>query len=364
MSAQCETTALAILSQGDFLTPHLVRALRERYPLVPELSVGLSRAQRLAVATTTFRPTRSRWAERYYKSGLGFRLRSANAEALLESLPGDPVGLQVHALFEVQRRRSIIYVDCTHRQSATLWPAWNPMRGDQLRRWYQTETRQYRDAEHLFAFSRWARDSLVGDYGVDPARVSVVGIGSNLPEVRRDPRPRDGAPTVLMVGNDFERKGGRVLLEAFEAVRAALPEARLVLVGTQPPIATVPPGVVVHGRVTDRAVVAGLFEQADVFAMPSLFDPLPHAVVEAMSHGLPVVASTACAIPELVRDGVEGRLVAPADPAALADALVRSLTAPGRDAALGLAGQARVREAFSWHHVVERMAPALDSLLG
>jgi len=361
--SQRATEALAVASKGDPLTQHLVGALRERYPFVPQLPVALSTVQRLTVAATSFRPARSRWVERYFKSALGFRMRSANAEARLRTLPGDPVVLQVHALFEVRHRRSIIYVDCTHRQSATLWPAWNPMRGARLQRWYATETRQYRDAEHLFAFSRWTRDSLVSDYGVDPARVSVVGIGSNLEPVQRRPRPHDSRPTVLMVGNDFERKGGQVLLEAFAAVRAVLPEVQLVLVGTTPPIATVPPGVVVHGRVRDRAVVAGLFERADVFAMPSLYDPMPLAVVEAMNHGLPVVASTACAIPELLRDGVEGRLVPPGDPAALADALVRSLSAPGRDAALGLAGQARVREAFSWHHVVERMAPVLDPLL-
>lgn len=357
--------ALVLASRGDPLTPHLQQALRRRYPVSGELSPELSTAQRLVVAAATFRPDRSRWAERFFKSGLAYDLRSSNAAAARRSFVAtDPV-LQVHALFEVPGATSLLYVDCTHRQAAELWPAWNPLRGNALRRWYDTETRHYQRAEHLFAFTDWTRRSLVDDYGVDPSAVSVVQIGSNdLESPDRLPRPATTAPTVLMVGNDFVRKGGNVLVAAFEHVRKKLPDARLVLAGTKPPLDTVPDGVEVLGRVHDRAAMTRLYEQADVFVMPSLFDPMPLAVLEAMGHGLPVVASAVCGIPDMVADGVTGHLVEPDDQHALADALVRALAAPGRDVALGLAGQRRVREAFSWDHVVDRMSPVLDRVLG
>ncbi len=365
VAAGDERPRLVLLSRGDALTPHLLGALREKYSVDALLDgIDLTTSQRLAVALNTFRPNRSRWAERYFKSDLGFRLRSANASARLrEHGAPEAAVLQVHALFEVHPPSAIIYVDCTHRQSAELWPAWNPLQGNALHRWYERERQQYQDAAHLFAFSDWTRRSLVDDYGVDEDRVTVVGIGANFPVTARVARLPDSAPTILMVGNDFVRKGGLVLLEAFEAVRERMPAARLVLAGTTPPVRSFPDGVEVHGRVHDRARVAELFADADVFAMPSYFDPLPHAVLEAMSQALPVVAANVCAMPELVQDGVTGHLVEGGDPAGLADALVRVLTSPGRGADLGRQGQLRMREAFGWEHVVERMSPVLDQLL-
>ncbi|GMA87968.1 hypothetical protein GCM10025868_32180 [Angustibacter aerolatus] len=314
------------------------------------------------VAALTVRPGREAWGQRYVKSPLGHRLRTRNAlHRFGPSAPGRPV-LAVHALFEAPGTASAVYVDCTHRQAAEGWPAWNPLRGNALRSWYAAETRTYQRAAHVFAFSRWAERSLVKDYGVDPEQVSVVGLGANFGAQPRPPR-RPGPPTVLLVGHDLVRKGGEVLLRAFADVRREVPDARLRLVGRHPRPGRLPAGVESLGPV-DRAGVASLMQRADVFALPSLFDPMPHALLEAMAHGLPVVTTRTCGIPEFVEDGVTGRLVDPGDAAGLAATLVRCLTQPGRDAALGLTGQARVEEAHQWDHVVHRMAPALDRLLG
>jgi starch synthase len=362
-SAGPTSRGLVLASRGDALTPYLFAAIEQRYPVSARIDPELTRAQRLLVAAPTVRPTRSRWAEQFFKSALGYRLRTSNAARALTGLdPADPV-LQVHALFETRAARTLHYVDCTHRQSADLWPAWNPLQGNALRRWYATETRSYRRAEHVFAFSQWTRRSLVEDYGVDPDRVTVVGIGGNFVRPERGARPASTPPTILMVGNDFVRKGGPELLTAFTTVRRDLPDARLVLVGTLPPAGVrIPDGVEVAGRLHDRAAVSDAYAEADVFAMPSRFDPMPLAVLEAMGHSLPVVATRTCGIPDEVEDGVTGHLVAPGDPDELAAALLRTLTSPGRGVDLGRAGRARVQQEFLWEHVVDRMAPVLDRL--
>lgn len=352
---------LVIASRGDALTPYLAAALGRRYRIAGRLDPELTPAQRYLVAATTFRPSRTRWVERFYKSGLAYRLRSHNAGAQRAGgpFPDAPV-FQIHHLFDVPDARSVLYVDCTHRQSADFWPPWNPLSGRALERWYARERTTFQQAEHLFAFSEPTRRSLVDRYGVDPAHVSVVGAGVNFEALPMVPDQRAG-PVILFIGNDFARKGGAVLLEAFALVRRQIPEARLVLVGTRPGIAPAP-GVEVRGRIHDRREVARLYAEAAVFCLPSLFDPFPLVLLEAMAHALPVVTSTSCGIPEIVVEGVTGRLLPPGDVAGVAAALVGLLRAPAEAVRLGAAGRSRVERDFGWDGVVDRMAPILDRL--
>ena len=363
-------SGLALASRGDALTPYLHDALRRRFPAVGLIDPELSSAQRYRVAALTVRPTRSGWVERFYKSGYASELRSANAARSIGALPQPPrVILQVHALFQVAEAPTAVYIDCTHAQSAQLWPAWNPLKGRSLRRWYERETAIYDSAHHLFAFSEATKSSLVLDYGIDPDKVTVTGAGVNfsgLPTVPRAPiestKPADSAPTILFIGNDFVRKGGEVLLEAFQTVRSVIPNARLQLVGVDPGI-TAPPGVEVLGRIGDRDRIASLYRSATVFAVPSFFDPFPLVALEAMAFGLPVVSTRQMGTGEMIDDGRTGRLVEPGDSEAVAAALLALLMDPEAARAMGAAASHDVRLRFSWDAVVERMVPALDRML-
>ncbi len=356
------TTRLALASRGDALTPYLFAALERRFDVVGRIAPELTSLQRYTVAALTVRPSRSAWAERFYKSGTATRLRSAHAVRQLRALGERPdVVVQVHALFDQALAPSVLYLDCTHRQSAELWPAWNPLRGRALDEWYRREQQSYDAARHLFAFSEPTRRSLIDDYGIAPQKVTVVGAGVNLrqlPVVR--PRP-SGPPTVLFIGNDFIRKGGAVLLEAFARVRSALPDARLVLVGSRPPIAA-QPGVEILGRVRDRARIAELYRDAAVFAVPSFFDPFPLVLLEAMAFGVPIVTTRQTGTPEMIADGETGALVATGDAAALADALLDALQDPDAAEVRAAAARRDVERRFTWDAVVDRMAPALDAV--
>lgn len=367
-SSSAPGSGLVLAARGDALVPHLFDALARRYPIHGRIDPELTPPQRLAVAAASFRPSRTRWVEQFYKNHHGYRLRTANATRQLAELsaPGRPV-FQVHALFEVTGAPSVLYVDCTHAQSAAQWPAWNPLRGRALERWYRREAQAYRTAVHIFAFSWQTRDSLLHDYGVSPAQVSVVGAGVNLrslPALRSlVPAADTGVPTVLFIGNDFARKGGPTLLEAFRRVREQLPSARLQLVGTEPGIAP-EPGVDVLGRIHDRAMIAQLYRQASVFCLPSFFDPFPLVLLEAMAHSVPVVTTASCGIPDMIRDGHTGRLVPAGDAIAIADALLSLLRNPRRARLLGATGRQHVAGHYTWDHVVDRMASVLDPLVG
>jgi glycosyltransferase involved in cell wall biosynthesis len=222
--------------------------------------------------------------------------------------------------------------------------------------WRAREERVYRGAAGIFAMSEFVGGSLVGDYGVDPARVHVVGAGPNCA-----PRPGQLAAVrqkaVLFVGRTFVPKGGPELVEAFRRVRCEHPDARLWIVSDRAP-GSLPDGAEYHGPL-GADELAALYARASVFALPTLREAFGISFLEAMSFGLPVVGSQIEAIPEIVSDGETGLLVPPRDPAALATALSALLADPVRARLLGAAGRARVAARFGWDRAVVRMLDVL-----
>jgi glycosyltransferase involved in cell wall biosynthesis len=201
--------------------------------------------------------------------------------------------------------------------------------------------------------SDFAARSLVRDYGVDPARVAVVGAGPVVvpPAAPRLARPRE--PAILFVGRAFASKGGRELVEAFLRVRREVPGAALWIVSQDRP-ARLPEGATFHGAL-GAAALAELYARAAVFALPTLREAFGLAFLEAMAFGLPVVATAIEAVPEIVEDGETGLLVRPRDPVALATACTALLADPSRARRLGEAGRARCAERFGWDRVAARM---------
>ncbi|MFL5300025.1 MAG: glycosyltransferase family 4 protein, partial [Anaeromyxobacteraceae bacterium] len=207
----------------------------------------------------------------------------------------------------------------------------------------------------IAAFSARAARSLVDDYGVAPETVQVVGPGANVP-LAHAPRNDEGE-TVLFVGREFVRKGGPILLDAFARLRRVRPAARLLVAGPTRPVAT-PPGVAHLGPVPMDALPA-LFAQATVFALPTLQEPFGLAYLDAMSCGLPCVATRTEAVPEIVEDGVTGLLVPPGDAASLATALERLLADRELARRMGERGRARVEARFTWRRAADALAVAL-----
>lgn len=149
------------------------------------------------------------------------------------------------------------------------------------------------------------------------------------------------------------QKGQTHLVAAFARLHARQPNARLLLVGHPDPDGTaerlraqvaalgIERQVVFAGF---RADVAAVLSAMDIFVLPSLWEGFGLVLLEAMGLGRPIVASAVDAIPEVVRDGVEGLLVCVGSDAALAAALERLLTDAPLRQKLGAAGAARARE--------------------
>ena len=190
--------------------------------------------------------------------------------------------------------------------------------------------------------------------GIPRAKLVVVHYGLDAPPARWGDNPPlalpEGARVLLALGRLVPQKGLDVAVRALPAVRAAHPEAVLVVAGEGPErraleeLATglgVGDAVFLLGRAGD---VTALLDRADLLVHPARWEGFGLVLLEAMLASTPVVATRVSSIPEIVVDGETGVLVPPDDAEALAGALVRVLDEPG---SLGAAGRTRALEQFS-----------------
>jgi glycosyltransferase involved in cell wall biosynthesis len=172
----------------------------------------------------------------------------------------------------------------------------------------------------------------------------IVVVPNAPPEVVPNvPRTQREEVEILYLGGfDNPVKGGAVLLEALPALLRRCPRTRVLLAGPgQPPDNL--PDQVRWGGWLDEAAKERAFRSADLFAMPSLSEGLPVALLEAMARGLPIVVSRVGGVPEVVTDGVDAVLVEPGDPEGLASRLGDLVEDPERRRELGEAATGRVR---------------------
>jgi glycosyltransferase involved in cell wall biosynthesis len=178
--------------------------------------------------------------------------------------------------------------------------------------------------------------------------------------------PLPTVPTVLFVGALERTKNVDGLAAAWPRVSHAIPEARLVVVGTGALAPLVEqleralPGRVAHHAELSQADVAALMDDSTVLCLPSRFEGLGRVVIESYARGRGVVVAARGGLLDLVDDGVEGLLVDPDRQDALAQALIRALSEPGL--AERLATGAR-RRYGAWHSTPEEFARRLAELV-
>jgi glycosyltransferase involved in cell wall biosynthesis len=230
-----------------------------------------------------------------------------------------------------------------------------------LRRWYGFLGMQMRVAGsfgRILTVSESSKRDIVAQMGVRPDRLSVVPIGADHTLFRPHPEiARVPGRIMTTASADVPLKGLVPLLEALAKVRTERPDAHLVVIGRQRPESAVAATIERLGLagavdfasgVSDDRLVE-LYASATVAVVPSLYEGFSLPAVEAMACGVPLVATTGGALPEVVGTaGDTGLLVAPGDPGALAGAITRVLDNPELAARLGAAGRARVLQRFTW----------------
>jgi glycosyltransferase involved in cell wall biosynthesis len=216
---------------------------------------------------------------------------------------------------------------------------------------------------------------LSADYAVAAERITVALPGSEPRVPKREGRDRrngrDSPLALLAVGAVVRRKGYDVLIDALASL-GDLPW-RMTIAGdrTRAPatVAALEAQVRRHdlgsriefaGAVDDERLAA-LHAEADLFVLPSRFEGYGIAFAEAIAHGLPVIGTTAGAIPDTVPDDA-GILVPPDDAAALAQALRRLIGSGGERESLAAAARAAAARLPTWRQSAEAFARAIEAV--
>ena len=229
-------------------------------------------------------------------------------------------------------------------QFAATWPGfsdWGPDHEARL-------DREIELASTVLVGSPFAADSFIAE-GVPPAKLAVVPYGVDLTLFHPADAPAAEPPPfrVVYAGQLTQRKGIAYLLRGYAQFRK--PDTTLTLVGSvvgsrEPLLPWA--DMFEHVPHQTRPALAQRYRDAHVFVLPTLVEGMPLVVLEAMACGLPVVV-TANGPAGIVRDGIEGFIVADRDPAAIAHALQRLYDDPELRRRMGAAAAARACE-YSW----------------
>jgi glycosyltransferase involved in cell wall biosynthesis len=357
------------------------RALRARVRYLPEYlyeePARLLRAWRSVRRWPTYDTVRRLWLRDLRRDPSANRgRRFGQALVLAYELPADVGLLYAHYLHTpasvtryAARLRALPWCVSAHAKDIWTTPSWEKTEKLRDAAWATVCTAA--NAAHLRQLAPDAKIMLTY-HGLDAAR---------FPAPRRLPGAdgRDPARPVRLLGvaRLVPKKGIEVVLEALAALPADL-NWRYEHIGGGPlrdQLAAAAARLGLADRIGWRGPlpqedVLDAYRAADLFVLASRIAPdgdrdgLPNVLLEASSQELTVVVTRMAAVPELVEDGVSGRLVAPDDPQALAETLHDLIGDPAGRLRLGRAGRARVLEQFAMEPGLDRLAVRLDGLLG
>jgi glycosyltransferase involved in cell wall biosynthesis len=273
---------------------------------------------------------------------------------------GFPVAATLHHPITVDRD-----LDMEHATSA--WKRFT------LRRWYaflEMQMKVARRIPRLITVSESSRGDIVEQMGVPRDRLHIVPVGVDQTSFRPLPDVQRVTGRIMTTASaDVPMKGLVPLLEALAKLRVERPEAHLVVIGKQKTKSKIPAVLDRLGLQDAVTFVSGvpqeriveLYAEAQVAVVPSLYEGFSLPAIEAMSCGVPLVATTGGALPEVVGDAA---LKVPTnDPSALAHAIDQMLGDAELRARIGEAGRNRVLDRFTWKRSAEGMVDNWYQLL-
>jgi len=229
--------------------------------------------------------------------------------------------------------------------------------------------------DRVVCVSQQVADFVVQEVGIPQCKVVVIPNGIDLRNFKYLPAKRQaraalGLPYELALIGTVARlnpvKRLDVLLQALASVNGVC----AVIIGDGPERARLEAlrkqlGLVERVRfVGQQSNVPEWLAAMDLFVLPSDWEGMSNALLEAMAVGLPVVATAVGGTPEVVVDGVTGLLVPPRDPEALAEAIIALLQDRERAEAMGRTGQERVERYFTVERMVQKTEALYEELIG
>jgi glycosyltransferase involved in cell wall biosynthesis len=357
------------------LVPRIDRGLQKRWqrgldarkvvrrPMfeVPEIWERSVRKNRKASEQAMFRRDAGfdHWVARKYASqnDIFWGFQGSCLESLRAARLAEKVAVCEFATAHVTAAKRIL------QQEADLHPEWaGTISNFHFPDWYQARLEQEPHAADVcIAASGFTRDSLL-EAGVAEERIRMLPLGCDVEQFAFAPRKQDGMLKVLFVGGIGQRKGIKYLLEAIRRVNSN--NVRLQLLGPLPadakPLKEWSGWFEYLGQADQQGVVTQM-QQADVMVLPSVFEGFGLVIVEAMATGIPVIASTHSCGPEVIREGVDGFVLEPADVDGLANRIAWFAEHRDQIPQMGAAAHKRAQE-FSWSAHAIRLSEVLKAI--
>ncbi len=228
----------------------------------------------------------------------------------------------------------------------------------------------------VVSISRYNVDYMVREFGIPPERVQVVHCGVDLAEFSATQNGDTDVPLMLSVGRMDLMKGFDVLLEACALLRQHK-TFRCVMVGSGPELKNLQAlaahrdlaQVVEFRSGVPQAELVELYRSCSLYLQPcrrtsvGMQDGIPATLMEAMAVAKPTISTYVSGIPELIQDGVEGRLVQPEDPVALCQAIRDLLDDPERRGRMGRAGRDKIEREFNIAVSARELATLIEDAL-
>lgn len=199
-------------------------------------------------------------------------------------------------------------------------------------------------------------------------KLRLVPNGVEVP-TRTRRRPADGKLVVGTIARLARQKGISYLIHAAEKVCAACDDVRFLVAGGGPDLYALQDEITARGLDERFRLVGPVDEpweflgQLDVFVMPSLWEGMPYVLLEAMGFGLPVVATDVGGVRDVITGEGSDMVVPPADPPALAEAILRYLDSPHLRETTGDAARWRIRSEFSQQQMIDRTLDVYSEVL-
>jgi 1,4-alpha-glucan branching enzyme len=231
---------------------------------------------------------------------------------------------------------------------------------------------KYKRVDKVIAVSRSIAEEAVRFYNLPREKVVAIHNGIDLSFFANlRPKKEIEEHMVLSVGRLIWRKGYKYLIDAMPHVLSEYPNAKLVIVGygeQEVPLQRrvkklgIDDSVIFLGNVS-REKLYSLYQAAEVYVQPSLYEPFGITILEAMSMRKPVIATCVGGIPEIIKNGVDGLLVEPKNSLELADAIMRVFSDSALRSRLGSNARKRVERDFTWETVAKKTLKLYTDLL-
>ena len=169
----------------------------------------------------------------------------------------------------------------------------------------------------IVTISKFEKEILVEKFGLDEKQLRYIPNGVDTEKIKDITRKNTGVSTILYVGRLEEYKGVTFLINAFPRIKSFFPEARLVIVGKgsyKPELVSLANNLGVQDStefLENLSVeeLMKLYLSSSLFVTLSQYEALPVALLEAMAHGLPVIATSVGGVPEVIQSGINGFLL-------------------------------------------------------